>query len=73
MRDPGWIPGWGRPPGEANGYPVFLPGEFHGQRSLASYGPWGPKELNTTERLARTYTHEDRAREGDSLDGFEGE
>ena len=25
--------------------PVFLPGEFHGQRSLASYSPWGCKEL----------------------------
>ena len=23
--------------------PVFLPGEFHGQRSLAGYGPWGGK------------------------------
>ena len=21
--------------------PVFLPGEFHGQRSLANYSPWG--------------------------------
>ena len=21
--------------------PVFLPGEFHGQRSLAGYGAWG--------------------------------
>ena len=21
--------------------PVFLPGEFHGQRSLAGYCPWG--------------------------------
>ena len=21
--------------------PVFFPGEFHGQRSLASYSPWG--------------------------------
>jgi len=21
--------------------PVFLPGEFYGQRSLASYSPWG--------------------------------
>ena len=26
-----------------------LPGEFHGQRSLAGYGPWGLKELDTTE------------------------
>ena len=24
--------------------PVFLPGESHGQRSLAGYGPWGQKE-----------------------------
>ena len=29
--------------------PVFLPGEFHGQRSLAGYSPWGHKELDTTE------------------------
>ena len=31
--------------------PVFLPGEFHGQRSLAGYIQWGPKELDTTEQL----------------------
>ena len=31
--------------------PVILPGEFHGQRSLEGYSPWGCKELNTTERL----------------------
>ena len=31
--------------------PVFLPGEFHGQRSLAGYGPWGHKESDTTEWL----------------------
>ena len=31
--DLGSIPGLGRSPGEGNGYP-FLPGEFHGQRSL---------------------------------------
>ena len=24
--------------------PVFLPGEFHGQRSLAGYNPWDHKE-----------------------------
>ena len=29
--------------------PVFLPGESHGQRSLASYGPWGHKEPDATE------------------------
>ena len=31
--------------------PVFLPGEFHGQRSLAGYSPWGRKESDTTEQL----------------------
>ena len=31
--------------------PVFLPGEFHGQRSLAGYSPWGCKELDMNERL----------------------
>ena len=29
--------------------PVFLPGEFCGQRSLAGYSPWGRKESYTTE------------------------
>jgi len=29
--------------------PVFLPGEFHGQRSLAGYSPWICKELDMTE------------------------
>ena len=30
---------------------VFLPGEFHGQRSLVGYSPWGHKELDMTEWL----------------------
>ena len=28
---------------------VFLPGEFHGWRSLADYSPWGQKESDTIE------------------------
>ena len=28
--------------------PVFLPGEFHGQKSLAGYSPWGHIESDTT-------------------------
>ena len=32
--------------------PVILCGEFHEQRSLAGYNPWGHKELDPTERLA---------------------
>ena len=31
--------------------PVFLPGEFHEQRKLAGYTPWGCKEQDTTEQL----------------------
>ena len=32
--------------------PVFLPGEFHGQKSLASYSAQGYKESNMTEHQA---------------------
>ena len=28
---------------------IILAGEFHGQRNLAGYSPWGPKDLDTTE------------------------
>ena len=36
LRDPGSIPGLGRSPGRGigNPLPVFLPGEFHRQRTL---------------------------------------
>ena len=34
--------------------PIFLPGEFHGQRSLVGYSLWGCKESDTTEA---TNTH----------------
>ena len=36
--------------------PVFLPGEFHGQSSLAGYSPRGRKESDKTEGLS-THTH----------------
>ena len=29
--------------------------EFHGQRSLAGYSPWGCKELDMTEQLLLTH------------------
>ena len=34
--------------------PVFLPGEFHSQRSLAGYSPWGHKESDTNEWLTHS-------------------
>ena len=37
--------------------PALLPGEFHGQRSLAGYSPWGRKESDTTEQLALSLSH----------------
>ena len=52
-RDVGSIFESGGSPEGGNGKPtpVFLPGKFHGQRSLMGYSPWGLKESNTTERL----------------------
>ena len=32
--------------------PVFLPGEFHGQRSLMGYSPWGCKESDMIKILS---------------------
>ena len=32
--------------------PVFLPGEFHGQKSLVGYSPQGHKESDMTEQLS---------------------
>ena len=50
-RHVGLIPGLGSSPGVGKWQPtpVFLPGKFHGQRSLAGYSPRGHKELNVTE------------------------
>ena len=45
----GKIP-WGR---KWQPTPVFLPGKFHRQRSLAGYSPWGHRESDTTEQLSR--------------------
>ena len=57
-RDLGWEE-LGRFHGEGKRLPtpVFLPGEFHGQRSLASYSPWGGKESDTTEWLIHIHTY----------------
>ena len=41
LKDAGSIPGWGRSPWRRawQSTPVFLPGEFHGHRSLVGYSP----------------------------------
>ena len=49
--DTGLIPGVGEIPWRREWLPspVFLPGKFHGLRSLVVYSPWGLKELDMTE------------------------
>ena len=61
--DLGLMHGLGRSTGKGNGLPtpLFLPGEFHGQRSLLGNSPWGHKELDTTERL--TFSFKKRKKE----------
>ena len=39
LRDVGSIPGLGRSPGVGQPTPVFMPGEYHGQKSLVGYSP----------------------------------
>ena len=50
-RNGGLIPWLGRFTGRRKWQqsPVFLPGEFHGQRSMVGYSPWGLKESDATE------------------------
>ena len=59
IRDRGSVPGSRREglEGAQQPTPVFLPGEFHGQRSLVCYSPQGWKELDTTEATEHTCTH----------------
>ena len=51
--DLGSIPGLEKSPWRREWLPtpVFLPGEFHGWRSLVGYSPWGRQESDTTEQL----------------------
>ena len=58
MQDPSFDPWVGKIPWrrEWQPTPVFLSGEFHGQRSLAGHSPWGCKELDMTEPLTHTHT-----------------
>ena len=51
-----WFLGWADPWRTA--WPstlVFLPGKFHGERSLVGCSPWGRRELDTTERLSTVH------------------
>ena len=56
IRDSGLIPGLGRFPWRRawQSTPVFLPGEYQGERSLVGYSPWSQKESDMTEVIACT-------------------
>ena len=41
--------GWEDPLEKGMATQVFLPGEFHGEKSLAGYSLWGHKDLDMTE------------------------
>ena len=53
--------GWEDPPEKGLPTPVFWPREFHGL-----YSPWGHKELDTTERLSRSFQRYKDTEEGSS-------
>ena len=57
-RDAGFIPGLRRSPEEGNdNTPVFLPGKFHGPKSLVGYSAWGGNESDMTEYSMHAHTH----------------
>ena len=49
--DPGFDPWVGKIPWRRKWLPtpVFLPGEYHGQRNLVGYSSWGHKVLDATD------------------------
>ena len=53
------MPGLGRSPGGEHGYPLQYSclENYHGQKSLMGYSPWGRKESDTTEQHTHTHTH----------------
>ena len=61
MQRPGFDPWVRKIPWRREWQPtqVFLHGESPGQRNLAGYSPWGPKELDTTERLTLSLSNEE--------------
>ena len=51
---------------------VCFPGEFHGQRSLVGYSPWGRKESDMTERLTLSFSLSFQISWDDGLSCFSG-
>ena len=65
---PGLIPGSEGSPGrEWLPTPVFLPGEFYGQKSLVGYSPWSRKQSDMAERLTQTHGQTDNSLVGKEI------
>ena len=64
-------PGSGRPPWRRKRLPapVFLPGKFYGQRSLAGCSPWDHKESDTTWQLNNSSTYSTKIYAAEYLSG----
>ena len=70
-RHQGSTPELGRSPEEGNGNPVQYSchGEFHGQRSLEGYSPWGRKEMGTNEYVSAVSMKNSKPSHGRLLGG----
>ena len=51
--------------------PVSWPGEFHEQRSLAVYSPWGHKKSDWIERLSLSFTSSSSAGKGSACNAVD--
>ena len=68
-RRPGFDPWVGKIPGRRKWLPtsVFLPGEFHGQRTLAGYSPQGCKKSDMAEQMSLSSVQFNHSVMSDSL------
>ena len=58
IRDGALIPKLERSPGEGIGNTlIYLPGKFHGQRSMAGYSPWVAKSQTWQHTHKHIHTH----------------
>ena len=72
FRRPGFNPWVGKIPGRRKWQPtpVFLPEEFHRQRSPAGSSPWSHEGLNTTEQLTLSFSRWRQQKTSTALRGF---
>ena len=65
--DPGSVPGLGRSLEKGMAAHSSILGEFHGQRNLAGYSPWGQKESDRAKQLTLSLSHDNIVRDIDKF------